>query len=714
MNRSEGIPASEPAFGPRAENESRAVPTPLEAFGPRADFQPTEVPYAPAVEEASDAEREALVERRLEDLEEMQSTVDAVHDILFDGEQNGDNRLERMERMLNDFEERMNKRFADIEAMITLLANGDIPADKNVDGESAAAPAEVASPSAPEASEDTDNDVTPNKSAHTTVAIAPPPAAQWTVTELDENLTGLGEEEPAPKNETQPEQTAEVDGDTRDLDRYMQRFDAHHHDDEQPAEGGDPERAVEKSLQEQLEEATDRYAELSAKKRGSHVGRFLRTSRVLVKIPGVRALAERVNGKVDEELDQAKTEYESLVTQSQDEVAVALYEKMDAENPDMTAEEMGRAIYLNASMVAVEADSKLEDKVLTERLRQSKPTNKFVNWWMRQKGLGGRMKKYLTVSGVGVGVGGAAAGVGLLAGAGALLGGFALPGVGALAGGAAGLAIGRHVAKRRAQSVDADGLTLAGRQSAQDRDAKESASFQQYEIDNPEYDPENEASGEEFIDNPDIDILSAATLNEITEKRTAEEQAENRRTTVAATLAGAAGGKIAGAGVAAAANGIGSLFGASGAASTPVTGTPSASITDTVREAITGATPDADPTAAPLPEVETYDLVTGAEGDPTVTNIEQTVSGSEIFVEDGNGLIEEIQQYAAANGVEIDTAQAEGVCETLRSQLASTNDILTTGTYQMADGGIGITSPGVTSWTPNAYALINNSLNIVK
>ncbi len=510
----------------------------------------------------------------------------------------------------------------------------------------------------------------------------------------------------------------EQEDDTFDQEAFNRRFAAHTHEDEQPVEGRVDTPEAQPAEKMRLELASDKYAELSAKHRGSHVGRFLRTSKFLVKIPGVKYLAERLNSRTDSELDTAREEYTSALKERQEKIAAELYEKMSAENPEASQEEIGRAIHLNTSLFTSETDTDFEKKLVSERVARSKPTNKFVNWWVRQPGLGKwdaakqRFKKYGLVGGIGVGVGGAAVAGGAALGAGIVLGGMLLPGVGAFAGGAAGALIGRHVAKRRANSVDDSGVTLAERQSIKDKELKEAIIAENSAtIANPNYDANDAENSEERLENPNVTIIDPNKLTAVTEKRTAEEQAENRRTTASAILAGAAGGKIVGAAVASITNGaLGSLFagGVTDTGAEPV----GKSVVNAASRAIeangSGAGLGGDiPVVEPQPPLLNGDAL-GAQ------IVEQAPQGAEFVVEKGNGLIRELQQFAETIGHNISGQNAEGLYNALSSEFGSDNliDLLdySQDTYQMPNGGVGINAPGAAVWRPGVEEFAQNWL----
>lgn len=211
---------------------------------------------------------------------------------------------------------------------------------------------------------------------------------------------------------------------------------------------------VDPALLKALDVARTRYALETAKSRKSYLGRFLQTdsrlATVLRKVPGFERVAERLNGKSDQAVVEAKEQYESLYNQ----VSVTTVAELHRVGWD---EDMVRGLSLIGNIAQ---DSRLESEILHQRQSQSKGTNRFVNWWVSQKGFTGKLKKASVVIAAG-----AATGLtgGLFAGA---VGSF-------IAGGASGAAIANHVTKRRANGIDREsGLTVAVQQSTADHAIK--------------------------------------------------------------------------------------------------------------------------------------------------------------------------------------------------------------------------------------------------
>ena len=216
-------------------------------------------------------------------------------------------------------------------------------------------------------------------------------------------------------------------------------------------------------LQLMLDQVTDKYAELTAKHRMSYIGHFLKNSKHIVKIPFMRAIAEKLNDKYDAPITEARKMYEGVINQVQGSIHSQYEAMMDA------SPERDEAIKVAAGLFAIEHANKFEGKVVAERLSGDEKTNRFVNWWVRQEGIKGKIKKAFIVGGTGIAVGLVTGGLGAPAALGILLGG------------ASGAAVADHVTKRRAKAVDGEGVTLAERQSAEDLARVEAYGDQQRE-----------------------------------------------------------------------------------------------------------------------------------------------------------------------------------------------------------------------------------------
>jgi len=218
-------------------------------------------------------------------------------------------------------------------------------------------------------------------------------------------------------------------------------------------------------LNEALGLARDKYAEETAKSRKSYLGRFARgnslVGKMFKKIPGVSRLIEGVNKRFDQDVVKAKENYEKLINMvgpgAKDYLEALGYSEENIEDFDA----LGQTFQ----------DEWFEDKIVAERHKQSKDATKLSNWWTRNDGWKGKLKKAGLVAAAGLAAG-LTAGAATPLIAGGLLAGVAVPTV---AGGAAGGSIAVHVNRRRAKSKVAEGeesLTVAEQQSQQDRRVK--------------------------------------------------------------------------------------------------------------------------------------------------------------------------------------------------------------------------------------------------
>lgn len=234
-------------------------------------------------------------------------------------------------------------------------------------------------------------------------------------------------------------------------------------DESEPPEPGEPkppedeesdippeERETLGRMQTNLRLAEHDYAKRTAKSRKSYLGRFCqgqtRIGRTILKIPGAKQIVESTNEHFDTKTRAAREEYERQF----DELGARLADGLRELGYE---EEQIRAL---ATVGVILRSSTLEQLIIGERKDMSKESNKFVNWWVNSKGLKSKVAKA-----------GIVAGAGLLTGA---IAGLALPAYASLlAGGAAGGVIARHVTRRRANVVGADGKTLSFNQAKADQ-----------------------------------------------------------------------------------------------------------------------------------------------------------------------------------------------------------------------------------------------------
>lgn len=274
-------------------------------------------------------------------------------------------------------------------------------------------------------------------------------------------------------------------------------------------------------LQLALKNAQDAYAEATAKDRSGYAGHLLHSSNKVSKLPLIgkwlQAQAEKSNERHDKKtIGPAREEYKRSVLAIQQEIRDQIRAEMGE------TQEAIEAIRLNASDLAIQSELDLELKITAKRLEQSGDTNKFLNWWVNQEGLGGKLKKAGVVGGIGITAG-------MLVG---LAGAPVI--VGTALGAGAGAGVGAYVTKKRAAAIakKEDGESIASQQSRADLERK-----RQYV-----------AAQKEQEDG----FANISELVNMTEERTAAETTRNRSRLRSAVAAGALGGSLgagAGAGI---------------------------------------------------------------------------------------------------------------------------------------------------------------------
>lgn len=131
---------------------------------------------------------------------------------------------------------------------------------------------------------------------------------------------------------------------------------------------------IKKEMEDELEEAKNEYAMLTAKDRKSYI-RSGRVARFLAKIPGLRRFTENRNQSI--ETEEAKERYDAASK------ALIEWELKSLENAGYD-EDAKRQEIIN---VLVDRDLEFENEVVEQRMQQSKKTNKFVNFWERSRGI---------------------------------------------------------------------------------------------------------------------------------------------------------------------------------------------------------------------------------------------------------------------------------------------------------------------------------------
>ncbi|MDO4684299.1 MAG: hypothetical protein Q4B06_01160 [Candidatus Saccharibacteria bacterium] len=387
-----------------------------------------------------------------------------------------------------------------------------------------------------------------------------------------------------------------------------------------------------------LGEARSSYAAAVAKERNATWKRLAMsdsalTNRLLRKIPGMSKLFDTINNKTSAKQFELRDEYEAAV-----EVAIA---DLETQLEQAGYSEMVR----NSTVVRtlLDNDFLLEAGIRDARMEQSKPTNKFVNWWVNQKGVSGKLKKAGIVVGTGVAIG--------------LTGGLAVGTVAAgsyafaAAGAGAGAAIANHVTKRRANAEvrlgDGRTMAMADMQAKQDIEAKQSA-IQQGEYRDAE-------TGE----------VNYALVNEQTEQRTNDEVLGNRRRMKIASALGATAAGLGFNGGAMLREQVGSFM----------TDTPAQEVKASVQ-------PPAETT--PTPEAEPV----------------QALEGQNFTVEYGSGYTNELTQFAQANGQNLSPEQSVELHNYLVDTFGQDYiniDAAPTDTY-MYGSDVRLSNPGGASW----------------
>lgn len=331
-------------------------------------------------------------------------------------------------------------------------------------------------------------------------------ALQDEVAELKKQLAELKGE-----SEVEPEVTAETDSES-ELDNEA-AIDSEEtvEIEEQQAQGEYPIEPNE-GLMAEVAKARNNYAELTAKHRASSVGHFLHNSKFLAKIPALVRLSDWANEKNGKELNEAREEYKSAVVALQQDIISAKLETYG------DSEEVLRSAKRAAGEAAIGNEMKLEVMIAVERMDNSGDSNKFIDWWVRQEGFKGKLKKAALLAGGGLTVG-------------VLAGLASAPAFGVAVGAAAGAGIGAWVNKKRASGTTeryGDTSTIvAEKQKNEDALAKQEYANEQFDSDDG--------------------YVSIDQLTKLTDERTANEKVANRariRSSAGAVAAGASAGAI--------------------------------------------------------------------------------------------------------------------------------------------------------------------------
>ena len=432
---------------------------------------------------------------------------------------------------------------------------------------------------------------------------------------------------------------------------------------------------IKKEMEDELEEAKNEYARLTAKDRKSYI-RSGRVARFLAKIPGLRRFAEKRDQSI--ETEEAKERYDAASK------ALIGWELKSLESAGYD-EDAKRQEIIN---VLVDRDLEFENEVVEQRMQQSKKTNKFVNFWARSRGA----TKIISAGGVGFITGAVLKTAQSIPYVGGYFPGLVVKGAGA----AAGAWMAGHVRKRRANAEvkDANGnlVTLAEAQSNKDLNDKKIII-------------------ENIVNSADIskgsDSIDVGRISHATEQRTKSEvRRNNLRLAALATkgfLGASAGEYIVG-------HAQSMMAGADTNAHHVVGNTNDAAMNNSHS---TAPSAESAPTTS---AAEPTDTLSAAEPmhSPDTTGM---VEGHNFYVQDGSGYSQELIDFANANGQTLTPDQSMELHQHLVDKFGPDYiniDGVTTDTY--LDGNdIRLSAPGNASWengVPDAVRewMMNNGL----
>ena len=432
---------------------------------------------------------------------------------------------------------------------------------------------------------------------------------------------------------------------------------------------------IKKEMEDELEEAKNEYARLTAKDRKSYI-RSGRVARFLAKIPGLRRFAEKRDQSI--ETEEAKERYDAASK------ALIEWELKSLESAGYD-EDAKRQEIIN---VLVDRDLEFENEVVEQRMQQSKKTNKFVNFWARSRGA----TKIISAGGVGFITGAVLKTAQSIPYVGGYFPGLVVKGAGAVA----GAWMAGHVRKRRANAEvkDANGnlVTLAKDQSNKDLNDKKIII-------------------ENIVNSADIskgsDSIDVGKISHATEKRTKSEVSRNNLRLAALATKGFFGA-LAGEYIVGHAQSM--MAGADTNAHHVVGNTNDAAMNNSHNTA-----PSAE--SAPTTSVaEPTDTLSAAEPmhSPDATGM---VEGHNFYVQDGSGYSQELIDFANANGQTLTPDQSMELHQHLVDKFGPDYiniDGVTTDTY--LDGNdIRLSAPGNASWengVPDAVRewMMNNGL----
>ena len=432
---------------------------------------------------------------------------------------------------------------------------------------------------------------------------------------------------------------------------------------------------IKKEMEDELEEAKNEYAMLTAKDRKSYI-RSGRVARFLAKIPGLRRFAEKRDQSI--ETEEAKERYDAASK------ALIEWELKSLESAGYD-EDAKRQEIIN---VLVDRDLEFENEVVEQRMQQSKKTNKFVNFWERSRGI----TKIISAGGAGFITGAVLKTAQSMPYVGGYFPGLVVKGAGAVA----GAWMADHVRKRRANAEvkDANGnlVTLAKDQSNEDLNDKKIII-------------------ENIVNSADIskgsDSIDVGRISHATEQRTKSEVRGNKLRLATTAIKGFAGASV------------GEYI--VGHAQSMMAGA------DTNAHHVVGNTNDAamNNSHSTAPSAESAPTTSAAEPTDTLSAAEPMhspdatgmVEGHNFYVQDGSGYSQELIDFANANGQTLTPDQSMELHQHLVDKFGPDYiniDGVTTDTY--LDGNdIRLSAPGNASWengVPDAVRewMMNNGL----
>ena len=432
---------------------------------------------------------------------------------------------------------------------------------------------------------------------------------------------------------------------------------------------------IKKEMEDELEEAKNEYARLTAKDRKSYI-RSGKVARFLAKIPGLRRFAEKRDQSI--ETEEAKERYDAASK------ALIGWELKSLESAGYD-EDAKRQEIIN---VLVDRDLEFENEVVEQRMQQSKKTNKFVNFWERSRGI----TKIISAGGAGFITGAVLKTAQSIPYVGGYFPGLVVEGAGAVTGGL----IAGYIRKRRANAEieDANGnlVTLAKAQSNEDLNNKKIII-------------------ENIVNSADIskgsDSIDVGKISHATEQRTKLEFLGNNLRLASMALKGI----------------IGATAGEYivGHAQSMMAGA------DTNAHHVVGNTNDAamNNSHSTAPSAESAPTTSAAEPTDTLSAAEPMhspdttgmVEGHNFYVQDGSGYSQELIDFANANGQTLTPDQSMELHQHLVDKFGPDYiniDGVTTDTY--LDGNdIRLSAPGNASWengVPDAVRewMMNNGL----